>query len=302
MDVLQKSNLNLKNQAVFRLIKSLPKLTRLGISVAVSFSAATGYLVANKYFDSKIIFVVLGVLLFASGASALNQYQERNSDALMLRTQNRPIPSKQISPALGLTIAIVFSIAGFLILYIKTGYIPALLGILNILWYNGLYTYLKKKTAFAVVPGSLTGVTPVLIGWTAAGGFILNPVIIFISFFIYMWQIPHFWLILIKYNDDYLKAGFGSLSKTFSGEQIKRIVFNWVLGTSITSLFLPYYGIIQSLFIIILLLIANFWIIVSFYKIIFNKRDVFNFKKAFISINVFMILVMILLIIDSVLL
>lgn len=282
------------------IIRSLPKLMRLGVSLTVSFSAATGYLVANSFFDIEIIFVILGVLLLAGGASALNQYQERSIDALMSRTKDRPIPSGKISATTGLLIAIILCLLGFIILYTKTGLTPALLGLVNLLWYNGFYTYLKKKTAFAVVPGSLTGVTPLLIGWSATGAYLLNPEIMIISFFIFMWQIPHFWILHIRYSNDYKNAGLGSLRQLFSDSQIKRIIFIWIFATSLTSLLLPYFGIIQSKISIGFVVIINIWIIVSIFRTIFKTTNSFNTKKAFIEINAFMLLIMAILILESI--
>lgn len=286
---------------ILTIISSLPKLMRLGISLAVSFSAATGYLVANSFFDIEIIFVILGVLLLAGGASALNQYQERATDALMSRTKSRPIPSGKISAKTGLVIAIILCLLGFIILYTKTGLIPALLGLLNLLWYNGFYTYLKKKTAFAVVPGSLTGVTPLLIGWSATGAYILYPEIMIISFFIFMWQIPHFWILHIRYSNDYKMAGLGSLRQLFSDNQIKRIIFIWIFATSLTSFLLPYFGIIQSKISLAIIVIINIWIIVSIFRTLFNTDNSFDTKKAFIEINTFMLLIMSILILESIL-
>jgi len=271
---------------------------RLGVSLAVSFSAIAGYLIANSNFDLTVFYVFFGVFLLAGGASAFNQFQERSTDALMSRTKNRPIPSGKISTLTGLIIACILCVLGFVILYLKAGKIPAILGLLNLLWYNGFYTYLKKKTAFAVVPGSLTGVTPLLIGWSAANLSLLNPVILFISFFIYMWQIPHFWLLHIKYADDYEKAGLGVLHRLFSDKQIKRIIFVWIVATSLTSLLLPYFGIIQSIYLSIFLIILNLWLVGSLFRILFAADKSFNYKKAFIEINAFMIIVMLLLIID----
>lgn len=274
---------------------------RLGVSLAVSFSAITGYIVATSFIDAKIIAVFFGVFFLAGGASALNQYQERNIDQLMSRTKNRPIPSKKISKTNGLILSLLFCVTGFIILFYRTGTVPALLGLLNILWYNGLYTYLKKKTVFAVVPGSLTGVTPLLIGWSAAGAYLLSPEIIFISFFIYMWQIPHFWLLLIKNAEDYRKAGLGTFDNLLSEDQVKRILFIWILSTSLTSMWLAYFGFIQSQILFFVLIILNAFICISFYQILFKKEQSIPFKKAFIEINAFMFIVFGLLIIDSLL-
>jgi protoheme IX farnesyltransferase len=271
---------------------------RLGVSLAVSFSALTGYIIASSTIDFELSFVFIGVFLMAGGASALNQYQERQTDALMLRTKNRPIPSGKISSIEGLLISLALSLLGFLVLWVFLGYIPALLGLINMIWYNGLYTYLKKKTAFAVVPGSLTGVTPILIGWSAAGAHLLNPTIIFVSFFIYLWQIPHFWLLHIKYADDYEKAGLGGLNKLFSYNQIKRVIFSWIIATSLISLLIPYFGIIRTNYLAIILVISNFCLVFYFYKSLFHKHQFMQLKKAFISINAFMIIIMTLLIVE----
>jgi len=271
---------------------------RLGVSLAVSFSAITGYIVATSGIDFKIINVFIGVFLLSGGASALNQLQEYKTDALMNRTKNRPIPAKIISISTGIIITCVLCLAGFLILLVKVGSIPSILGLLNILWYNGFYTYLKKKTVFAVVPGSLTGVTPLLIGWSAAGKYLLAPEIIFISFFIYMWQIPHFWLLLIKNGEDYKKAGLGTFHRIFSEDQVKRILFAWIISTSLTSLLLAYFGFIQSQVLFTLLIIMNGIISIIFYRILFNSEEFIQFKKAFITINIFMFMVMSFLIMD----
>lgn len=283
---------------VFKFLKSLPQLTRLGVSVAVTFSAATGYIVFKEELDSGLLYTAIGVLFLAGGASALNQYQEKDIDALMNRTKNRPIPSNKISSTIGLVSSVLLCVLGFTFLYSSVGFIPALLGLFNLIWYNGLYTFLKRKTAFAVVPGSLTGVTPIVIGWTAAGGNMLHPTIILISFFIYMWQIPHFWLLLIKYNDDYQNAGLGNLYQSFSKEQIKRVVFAWIVSTAWSALLLAYFRIVQSTSLVIFLIILNSLVIISFYILLFNKSNLIKLKQAFVGINVFMFAVMIILIVD----
>lgn len=272
---------------------------RLGVSLAVSFSAITGYIVATSGVDFKIIYVLIGVFLLSGGASALNQLQERKTDALMSRTKDRPIPAQTISITTGIIITVVLCFSGFLVLLFKAGSIPATLGLLNILWYNGLYTYLKKYTVFAVVPGSLTGVTPLLIGWSAAGNYLLDPEIIFISFFIYIWQIPHFWLLIIKHGEDYKKAGLGTFHRIFSEAQVKRILFAWVISTSLTSLLLAYFGFIRSQLLFALLIILSVLMSISFYQFMFRNKKTIQFKKAFISINVFMLIVMSFLIIDT---
>lgn len=275
-------------------------LIRFGVSLSVTFSTVTGYIVSAGKADAKLIYVALGVFFLAAGASALNQFQERKTDALMERTKNRPLPSGEISPLTGLVISEILCLLGLVILLYKTGPLPALLGLFNLLWYNGLYTYLKKKTAFAVVPGALTGVVPLLIGWTAGNGKLLSPIIIFISFFIFMWQIPHFWLLLIRYKKDYENAKLGTLFNLFSGSQINRILFTWIIATSLGSLLFPTFGIITMPVQIMLVFSLNILLVITFYLLLFKNRNKINFKFGFVSLNLFQVLIMLILIIEKI--
>jgi len=96
----------------------------------------------------------------AAGSAALNQYQERHLDRLMERTQTRPIPAGQVSPYTGLTIAVILIVLGVSVLLAGFGLGPAGLGLSTVILYNGIYTYLKRVTAFAAVPGAMVGALP----------------------------------------------------------------------------------------------------------------------------------------------
>ncbi len=265
------------------------------VSLAVTFTAITGYIVYTGSFDLQIIKLALGVFILAGGSSALNEFQERKYDALMGRTKNRPIPSGKISPQLALIVSIVFIILGIDLLYLFFGLVTTLLGAFNIAWYNLLYTNLKKITPFAVVPGSLTGAVPVLMGWTAAGGYLFESTIIFIAFFIFIWQIPHFWLLMFKYGKEYEEAGFPTINQTVNPRNLKIIIFSWIVATSATSIMIPLFvkNISQAFFISILIL--NILFVGIFTLLSFGKFADFNLKKSFISINIYMFLFMIML-------
>src|ERR1035437_7142925 len=189
-------------------LNSLLTLLKYKVSLAVTFTAITGYIVFAGIFDVHNIQLAIGVFILASGSSALNEVQERKYDSKMSRTRHRPVASGEMSPLTGLLISVFCIISGILILYLSFGTVPALLGLFNIGWYNLLYTNLKRITPYAVVPGSLVGAVPVLIGWTAAGGFLFASTIVFIAFFLFIWQIPHFWLLMLKYGNEYEQAGF----------------------------------------------------------------------------------------------
>ena len=192
--------------------------------------------------------VVAGAFVLACGSCALNQYQERRIDSLMARTAKRPIPSGRIRPgqALGLALLLILSGEG-LLLFTGNAAVP-LLGTVAVCWYNIVYTGLKKVSAFAVVPGALVGAIPPAMGWAAGGGRLSDPSLAALAFFFFMWQVPHFWLHLLTYGKEYAEAGLPSLSDVFSAAQLKRLTFQWLSATAVSSLLLGLCGMLESPF------------------------------------------------------
>ena len=239
--------------------------------------------------------MAVGVFILAGGASALNQYMERSYDARMIRTKLRPIPSGKIAPLNALFVSIIFIVSGLLVLLIFSGTTCFLLGLFNIAWYNFLYTNLKKITPFAVVPGSLAGAVPVIIGWSAAGGYFLGPAIVFVTFFLFLWQIPHFWLILHKYSKEYEEAGFPSIKQNISPENLRFIIYSWMIATSAISLMFPLFHIIKPFMQSIAILFLNLWFVVIFTRSIFKNKEEWNYRYLFFNMNLYMLLVMLVL-------
>ena len=275
------------------------ELTKWKLSLAVAFSAVTGFLISSGGTDSTwpgaLAVVAAGVFLLSSGASALNQYTERGSDALMPRTAGRPLPSGRMTPLNAIIIAIVLLVSGSLLLAFS-GQMPFFLGLVNVLLYNIIYTGLKKRTALAIVPGALVGAIPPVIGYTAAGGAFTDTVIMLFALFMFLWQMPHFWLLLVRYGREYEKAGFKTLYSTMDGGKIKRLVFVWIIVSSmalwiLAGIFMPLPAIAG-----VLLLILNIIFILFFRQIISLPETEKMSRHAFILINSFSILVMIILI------
>jgi len=276
----------------------LVELTKLKITSFVTVTTAFGYICFTEEINSGLVLPLLGILLIACGSAVINHYQERKTDSLMDRTKNRPIPSGRISPGNALAIAIILIISGSGILFIGSGLLALSLAILNLIWYNGIYTPLKKINPLAIVPGSLVGAIPPAVGWVAGGGSIFDSGILIISFFFFIWQIPHFWLLLLVLSKDYEQAGFPTLTKIFSHEQLKRITFIWILATVVTSLIIPLFGIIKIPTINFLLLAAGIWLSWNAFKLL-KTTNMLSFRFAFREINVFALLVIILLSIDK---
>jgi len=275
------------------------ELSKIKIPFAVSISSLTGYLVFKGQFDMGALISTIGVFLLAGGSAALNQYQEYHLDAKMKRTQNRPIPSGRFSSTNTLVFSIIVSLTGALILLFGNNLTACFLGLLTLLWYNGIYTPMKRKTAYAVLAGAFVGAFPPMIGWTAAGGYVFDTAIILIAMLLFIWQVPHFILLLLKFGPEYEVAGFQSLTSYFSEAQLKKLIFVWVLATAFSVMIIPIAGVISSGVIIAVLLVSSIWIVYSFY-ILMRKKQL-NLRKAFMQINIFLMLVLLLFSIDSLL-
>jgi protoheme IX farnesyltransferase len=219
----------------------------------------------------------------------------------MERTKSRPIPSGRLNPEAALWISSGLILSGSLILFYGAENLALALGLFAVLWYNLIYTPLKQKTAFAAIPGALVGAIPPILGWVSGGGSILDPKIWGISLFFFIWQVPHFWLLLLDFSKDYDKAGLPSLTKIFSTEQIKRIIFIWLLSTGVSGLcvfsFLPIHLRSVHLF----LLASTFWHIwnsIHFFKSYSEEVDL---RTAFTKLNMYAVLVLFLLSSDKLL-
>lgn len=281
-------------------IHTLIELSKVRITFAVSLTTVTGYVLASGQFDAGLILPTIGIFILACGSSALNHYQERDKDAQMERTQNRPIPGGRISPSGALVFAVMLTIIGSGLIYIGSGFLAMQLGLLAMIWYNAIYTPLKRKTAFAVVPGSIIGAIPPLVGWVAGGGSLADPKALVIAFFFFIWQVPHFWLLLLKFGKEYERAGFPSITSLYSDQQIRHTTFIWTMATAVTALMLPVFGIVNSVVMSIGLLIAVIWLVVVFSKLLKPGDEKFNARYYFMKINYFVLIMIIFLAVDSV--
>lgn len=278
-------------------IKIVFALIKYKVSMAVTFTAITGFIIYAGNIDFSIFQLAVSVFILAGGSSALNECQESKYDAKMERTRNRPIPSSKISHGNALVVSLLFIFTGIFLLYFFFGLIPFLLGLFNIFWYNLLYTNLKRITPFAVVPGSLVGAVPVLIGWTAAGGYAFDLTIVFVGFFLFVWQVPHFWLLMLKYGKEYEEAGFPTINRAVNPESLMNIIYAWIVATSFSSIAIPLFLEKISLIFFISIFVLNITFVIVFTQLSFGKVANLNFKKSFISINIYMFVFMILLII-----
>lgn len=275
-------------------------LSKVRISLPVTATTFTGFIVYSGNLTTDLIPLLTGVFLLASGSSALNHYQEQDTDRIMERTKNRPLPRGLITPVFVLIFSFLLLASGSLILYLSFRPPVVLLGLFNVIWYNAVYTNLKKITAFAVIPGSVTGGVPPMIGWVAAGGYWLDTSILLIFLFFVIGQIPHFWLLLLKYGKQYEKAGLPSLTSFFSYRQISRISVAWIAATLAASGLLPAYGLISNpVLLYAYMLIASLFIMIIITP--FVCRGIKDKQGLhFLALNLFYLLMMLLLVTDNI--
>lgn len=268
-------------------VSTFLELTKLRISGASTFTAAAGYVAFLRGADAGLITTLIGILLLAMGSSALNEVQERRFDAMMPRTAGRPIPHGDISAGQAALVAVILAVSGFLVLLAAHNLTSALLGALALGWYNGFYTPLKRVSAFAVVPGSLIGALPPAIGWTAAGGSVADPSVLALAFVFFIWQVPHFWLLVGLHAEGYEKAGFPTLVSVFGRPRLSRLTFTWTCGTAAACGLLPMFRVLVSWPAEIMLGLGAAWLIAGSLPLLKEGQDAPLYRRVFMNINLF---------------
>jgi len=249
--------------AMRRLLSRLQQYGRLckpRVSFFAALSALVGSVLAPFPTSGRLAAAGLGVFLLACAGSALNQYQDRAIDALMERTRSRPIPANHIRPRPALLFALGLCVLALSMLHLL-GNLPALLlGLCALLWYNLLYTYLKRKSAFAVIPGALVGAIPPAIGWVIGGGGLTDPRLWAMGLLFFMWQVPHFWLFMLDRGKEYERAGLPTLHAQFSERTLRRICFHWIVALAVATVCVSLYGLADAPLIQVVLFAAGVWI------------------------------------------
>jgi protoheme IX farnesyltransferase len=197
----------------------------------VSLSALFTYLIKTTNPSLEIFIPWFGVLLLALGTSALNQIQEKNYDKMMDRTSLRPYASGIYSFTKAFTISMSIILSALILLYLSMGIIGVYFTLSTIIIYNIIYTKLKPITHWALILGSFLGVISPTIGWLVASSLELSSLYdltfmyIFILFFV--WQVPHFWLLVLINNNDYKQAGFPTLKDKIGQLGLMRTIATW---------------------------------------------------------------------------
>lgn len=267
----------------------LLELSKARIAVLAVASALTGYALAAHGIGWDAVLPLLGVFLLACGAGALNQVQEYRLDAVMRRTRNRPIPAGRISRGRALLVSAMLLLAGAVFLAENNAALT--LGILTVVWYNAIYTNLKRMSPFAAIPGGVVGSLPPIIGWVVGGGSPGDPLILAVAAFFFVWQVPHFWLLLMRIGEDYERAGLPTLTSVFSREQMARVTYVWMLATGVACLLIPLFMLAPAAWLQFGFVAASVWLGWHATVMLRSRGDVL----AFHQINIYALIVMVML-------
>ena len=229
------------------MIGILARLVRIRLALMNGVAVLAGFLLARGEREPMLAALACGgVILLAAGASALNQVMERDLDRLMERTRLRPLPQGELSVSAATAIAGVIIIAGIMLLVKVGGVLPAVLGGGALAWYLGVYTPLKRRTSMALPMGALCGAVPPLIGWCVAGGALGDPRIMFLSGVLFLWQMPHFWLVQRRHRQDYPADAAFLPSLPGHSEQLSPLFGLWLLALLAAALLLPAFGLLNG--------------------------------------------------------
>ena len=229
-----------KSPTLSLLISDLLLLTKARLTLSVVFSSLAGYLLAVPSPSMwHILLLSVGGYGLAGASNAFNQIIEKEIDAKMLRTQNRPIPAGRMSVQVAFGIALTLLIVGLAILY-SLNPKTAMFGAISVFLYTCAYTPLKTITPLSVFVGAIPGAIPFMLGWVSAtGSFGLESGILFmIQFF---WQFPHFWAIGWMMHNDYQKAGINMLPTGKPGNATALQIIFYTLWTILISI-VPVFG------------------------------------------------------------
>jgi protoheme IX farnesyltransferase len=277
---IEVQDLPLKTTSLYR---DFLEVTKARLSISVVFSSIAGFFLGIYDIDSfkwsTLLMLVVGGYCMVGASNVFNQIIEKDLDALMDRTKNRPIVTGKISKNQGFILGVILTIVGLFLLYLinpKT----AMFGAISIFIYTSLYTPLKTLTPLSVFVGALPGAIPFMLGWVAATGeFGIEAGTLFIIQF--FWQFPHFWAIGWFLYEDYKKGGFFMLP---TGKQDKTTALQIILYTIwlIIASLLPSIGYTGRLFITpitaVIVFLLGLWMLYYAFDL-FKKRSVASARK-----------------------
>ena len=276
-----------------RVIADYLELSKSRIVLMVLITTAAGYVIGARPFNAlALLHTLIGTALVAAGTNALNQYVERDLDAMMKRTRRRPLPAGRITPKAALLFSTAVAIAGTLYLGFLVNWLTALLGAFTLTSYIFVYTPLKRVSTICTAIGAIPGAIPPLMGFTAATGAL--GLAGWIAFgVLFFWQLPHFMAISWMYREDYGRAGFAMLSVIDEkGKAVGRQAILYSVALLAVSV-APYFFGMAGLLYLAVATLAGLWIFMA--SLMFSaRRDPAPARALFMSSNIYLLTMMLL--------
>lgn len=286
-----------KSPSVF---KNYIEITKPRLSVVVVFSSAAGYFLGATTYDWwTVLLLCVGGYFLVGSSNVFNQIIEKDLDALMKRTQNRPLPTGRVSVQNAWIYGLLMALSGIYMLYL-INFATAFFGALSILLYAAVYTPLKTRTPLCVFVGAFPGAIPYMLGWVAASGnFGIEPGTLFMLQF--FWQFPHFWAIGWMLEDDYKAGGFKMLPTGSADKGTAIQIILYTIWTVMVSL-VPVFGVTGDLYITVwsavLVGLLGAWFLYYAVKL-FNERSNAVAKKLMLVSVSYITLIQIIYVVDK---
>lgn len=291
---------SVKSTSFSLVFSDFKEITKARLAVSVVFSSIAGYFLGAYQIDvTSLLLLTFGGYCMVGASNAYNQILEKDLDALMKRTRNRPIPSGRMSPKTALAIAVTLTVLGILALFALSPK-TAMFGAISIFLYTSVYTPLKTKTPLSVFVGAFPGAIPFMLGWVAAtDDFGIEPGTLFmIQFF---WQFPHFWALGWMLDEDYKKAGFKMLptGNKDTGTAMQIILYTiWMIVISIVPAF-GFTGRLQlSVTAAVIVLLAGLVMLFFAFKL-YEKRDNGSARKLMLASVTYISLIQVVYVMDK---
>jgi protoheme IX farnesyltransferase len=262
-----------KAVAYSSVIRDYIVLTKPGIVLLVLITTLTGMYLAQRGFpDPWLVFwTLLGTGLASAGSAVLNQFFDRDIDALMHRTRERPLPSGSVPPINAFFFGLILLLLSFLVLFFKVNLLSLFLVFLASFFYVVIYTLaLKRKSPLATEIGGVSGALPPVIGYSAVKGEVDFPALV-LFLIMFLWQPPHFWVLAIKYMEDYKRAGIPTLPVVKGVEHTKIKTLIYTASLLPVSLLPTFYGLAGSFYFFSALLLSGLYLLLTV-KFVLSKK------------------------------
>lgn len=263
------------------------QLAKVPLCLLIGCSTAFGAVLSPHSSLHSACVLGFGVMFVAMSGATLNSLQERDVDRALKRTASRPLITNRVTPQFAIYQSVILVVTGLLLLG-STDAAPeivSVLAVLSLAMYNCLYTWLKQKTVLAIIPGAVCGAMPPVIGWTGAGGPLQSYMAFLLFTLLFLWQVPHFCLILLCHKDDYLTAQQPTLIHLFKERGVRRLSAVWICGLALVMMLFPFAVEMRNVW-LNMLVIANALVLAGVSSSMLLSSLQFIYRKLFVFLNV----------------